>query len=122
MDLRSINYGGRQATAALFSLCHKAILLTLVAVTGSFLGGDDAAAEQLVFKADDEILVVRGRQTMDYAIFEILGPRDGGIQCVAVGADGNLIAVTNGYAEVSAIMFQKINVTDIAKVSCRYLE
>ncbi len=113
--------GGRQATAAPHS-ASKQILRTFgSAVLVTALSGGTGVAD-VTFKSDSDIVIVRGRQSLGFAIYEVLGSRDGQIQCVAVDSQGKPLAVTNGYTEHSAIMFQELDFQLITNVTCRYVE
>ena len=78
------------------------------------------SAETITFESDEEIMVVRGVQMLSHANFELLGNKDGQIQCVAIDANGKPLAVSTGYAEIGSIMFTDMQTSDIAKVACRY--
>ena len=77
-------------------------------------------AEIITFEADAEIMIVRGRQTLDFAIYEVLGSRDGEIRCIALNNSGDPMAVTTGYVEMGAVMFHELDVADVDRVACRY--
>jgi len=78
------------------------------------------SAETITFESDEEIMIVRGVQMLSHANFELLGNKDGQIQCVAIDANGKPLAVSTGYAEIGSIMFTDMQTSDIAKVACRY--
>jgi hypothetical protein len=95
----------------------RTFLMFLFSLSLSMSG---ACADEIVFKSDSEIMIVRGRQTMDFAIYEVLGPRNGEIQCVALDAHSKPIAVSGGYVEHGAVMFLELNIKDVHQVVCKY--
>ena len=85
------------------------------------LAGTAAAAEPIVFEADEGILVVRGVDTGPDARFEFIANGDGRIQCVALGRDGQPVAAETSFANMGFIRFSGISVAVIDRVACRRL-
>ena len=79
-----------------------------------------AHAETITFESDEEILIVRGRQTLDDARFELLGPRAGEILCVALNIDDKPLAVETAYPDSGFVRFNEIDINTISRVVCRY--
>jgi len=77
-------------------------------------------AETLTFQSDDEIMVVRGRQSSGDSKFELLSPKDGAIQCIAFGHDGKPLAVQSSFAELGFVRFSDINIEMIDRVVCKW--
>ena len=124
--MQDTGHGGRQATAAPSSLrtrvrcCRWKVSLAALVAGAAIFHTTAIRAEQIIFTADSEILIVRGRQHSSIAIYEVLGSEDGEIRCVAVGASGEPLAVAVSFVEVGAVMFLDLQVKDVSKVVCKY--
>jgi len=79
------------------------------------------SAQPITFDSDAEILVIRAIQvTPTLVSVELIGPRDGGILCVAIDSDGQPIATTTGRAERGSVYFEQLDAAEIDHVACRY--
>lgn len=96
--------------------CHILIAATV------FLSATTGWAETVPFAADDDILIVRGRQAGADARFEFLAEGKARLQCVAFSAAGKPLAVENTYAASGFIRFEELDLTLIDQVLCRRQE
>jgi hypothetical protein len=78
------------------------------------------AAEVIEFRSDEDILIVRGRQSLDTAVLELLGSQDASILCVAMDDAGQPLATSTSFADMGSVMFRGLDVQSVARVVCRY--
>jgi hypothetical protein len=94
------------------------IVVASVAVVGLWAAA--AAAEVIEFRSDEDIMIVRGRQVSDAAVFELLGSQDGQILCVAMDEGGQPLATSTSYLDMGSVIFRELEAQSVARVACRY--
>lgn len=78
-----------------------------------------ATAETLTFEADDEVIIVRGRDMYGTAAFEFIARAGELYQCIALDEGGEPIAVTTAIAEMGTILFEDLDYRLVDTVKCR---
>jgi hypothetical protein len=79
-----------------------------------------AHAETIAFESDQDILVIRGRQSTNTAIFELVGTSDGQIRCLALDAEDQPVASAISWAEHGDVRFRDLDVGEVERVVCQY--
>ncbi len=107
------------ADMRLAALPVAALAAPLAAVLAAATG---AGAGTIAFAADDDILIVRGRDAGGDARFEFLAEGDARLQCVALDAAGKPLAVATTWADSGFVRFDALDIRSVDRVACRRQE
>ncbi|MGR3269712.1 hypothetical protein [Thalassococcus profundi] len=78
---------------------------------------------EVIFRSDEDIVIVRGVLTLQDAVFELIFEDGGGrIQCFAHSADGTPVASTHANMTYGYVSFAAMEIDQIAGVACRWRE
>ena len=82
-----------------------------------------ASGEMIRFEADSAISVIRGYETSPgYAFFDIVASRDGSVLCLALDGQGKPIATARALTKFGVVSFTNLNLNEISRVACRYID